>query len=80
MKLLLEAESVKKSLSASATANASVESLMEGLDFKSSINRIRFDMLARKIYQKITEFALDAVKKANLEPIDLDEVYFAIHW
>jgi molecular chaperone DnaK (HSP70) len=74
MKLLLEAESVKKSLSASATANASVESLMEGMDFKSSINRIRFDMLARKIYQQIAEFALEAVQKASLEPIDIDEV------
>ena len=75
MKLLLEAESVKKSLSASATANASVESLMEGIDFKSSINRLRFDMLARKVYQQIADFALDAVKKANLEPIDIDDVY-----
>jgi molecular chaperone DnaK (HSP70) len=74
MKLLLEAESVKKSLSASASANASVESLMEGMDFKSSINRIRFDMLARKVYQQIADFALEAVKKASLEPIDIDEV------
>lgn len=74
MKLLLEAESVKKSLSASASANASVESLMEGIDFKSSINRIRFDMLARKVYQEIADFALEAVKKASLEPIDIDDV------
>jgi molecular chaperone DnaK (HSP70) len=74
MKLLLEAEIVKKSLSASTSANASVESLMEGLDFKSSINRIRFDMLARKVYQQIADFALEAVKKASLEPIDIDEV------
>lgn len=74
MKLLLESESVKKSLSASATANASVESLMEGYDFKSSINRTRFDMLGRKIYQQIADFALEAVKKANLEPIDIDDV------
>ena len=80
MKLLLEAESVKKSLSASATANASVESLMEGLDFKSSINRIRFDMLARKVYQQIADFALDAVKKANLEPIDIDDVSCVLQW
>src|SRR5208282_3187930 len=72
MKLILEAESVKKSLSASA--NASVESLMDGLDFKSTINRIRFDMLARKIYQQIADFALEAVKKASLEPIDIDDV------
>ena len=73
-KLVLEAESVKKTLSASASANVSVESLMDGLDFKSSINRVRFDMLARKIYQRIAEFALEAVKKATLEPIDIDEV------
>lgn len=74
-KLMLEAESVKKSLSASAGANASVESLMEGIDFKSSLNRIRFDMLARKIYQQIADFALEAVKKASLEPIDIDEAF-----
>jgi molecular chaperone DnaK (HSP70) len=74
MKLLLEAESVKKSISASATANAGVESLMEGMDFKSSINRIRFDMLGKKVYTQIAEFALEAVQKASLEPIDIDEV------
>lgn len=74
MKLLLEAEVVKISLSASTTANASVESLMDGIDFKSSLNRIRFDLLSRKIYQQIADFALDAVKKASLEPIDIDEV------
>ena len=74
IKLLLESEVVKKSLSASATANASVESLMEGIDFKSTINRVRFDLLARKVYQQITEFALEALKKANLEPIDIDDV------
>ena len=74
-KLILEAESVKKTLSASASANVSVESLMEGLDFKSSINRVRFDMLARKVYQRVAEFALEAVKKATLEPIDIDEVH-----
>jgi molecular chaperone DnaK (HSP70) len=73
-KLLLEAEAVKKSLSASASANASVESLMEGMDFKSTINRIRFDLLARKVYQRVIDFALEAVKKASLEPIDIDEV------
>jgi molecular chaperone DnaK (HSP70) len=74
VKLSLEAEMVKKSLSASGSANASVESLMEGIDFKSSINRIRFDLLARKVYQQIAEFAVEAVKKAGLEPIDIDDV------
>lgn len=74
MKLMLEAESVKKSLSASSSANASVESLMDGIDFKSSINRIRFDLLAKKVYQQIADFALGAVKKAGLEAIDIDEV------
>jgi molecular chaperone DnaK (HSP70) len=74
MKLLLESESVKKSLSASPSANASVESLMDGLDFKSTINRIRFDLLAKKPFQQIVEFTLEAVKKANLEPIDIDDV------
>ena len=74
MKLLLEAESVKKSLSASASANASVESLMDGLDFKSSINRIRFDVLAKKVYQQIADFALEAVKRGGLEAIDIDQV------
>lgn len=74
MKLLIESEVVKKSLSASTSANVSVESLMDGIDYKSSINRIRFDMLAKKVHQQIVDFALEAVKKADLEPIDIDEV------
>ena len=74
MKLLLESEAVKKSLSASTTANISVESLMDGIDFKSSINRVRFDLLARKAFQEIADFALKAVQKASIEPIDIDNV------
>ena len=73
-KLKLEAESVKKALSLSASATFSVESLADGLDFRSTVNKTRYELLAGKVFQSFTRLIEQAVKKAELDLLDIDEV------
>ncbi len=73
-KLKLEAESVKKALSLSASATFSVESLADGLDFRSTVNKTRYELLAGKMFQIFTRLIEEAVKKADLDLLDVDEV------
>ena len=73
-KLKLEAEATKKALSLSSNASISVESLADGIDFGSTINRTRYETLASKIFAGFTRAIEGAVKKAELDVLDIDEV------
>jgi molecular chaperone DnaK (HSP70) len=73
-KLKLESEAVKKALSQSASATFSVESLADGIDFRATINRTRYELLAAKIFMSFRRLIEDAVRKAGLEVLDIDEV------
>ncbi|PWN52252.1 HSP70-domain-containing protein [Violaceomyces palustris] len=76
-KLRNEAEVTKRALSASNSAQCSVESLAEGVDFTGSVNRMRLDLLSGEIYSKVQETVEDALKQAGLEAAQIDEVIFA---
>lgn len=73
-KLKLEAETVKRTLSLATTASIAVDSLHEGIDFHSSLNRTRYELLARKIFDQIIKLAEKVVEKAELDLLDIDEV------
>ncbi|KAG9244568.1 putative ribosome-associated complex subunit SSZ1 [Calycina marina] len=73
-KLKLESEATKKALSIGTNANFSVESLAEGADFSSTINRLRYEMIARKVFDGFSRLIEGAVKKADLDVLDIDEV------
>ncbi|KAL8837876.1 MAG: hypothetical protein Q9170_002351 [Blastenia crenularia] len=73
-KLKLEAEATKRALSIGATASLSVESMSDGLDFSSTINRTRYDMLASKVFASFTNLIHEAVRKADLDILDINEV------
>ncbi|KAL8795142.1 MAG: hypothetical protein Q9182_007562 [Xanthomendoza sp. 2 TL-2023] len=73
-KLKLEAEATKRALSIGATASLSVESLSDGLDFSSTINRTRYEMLAAKVFASFTRLIEEAVQKADLDILDINEV------
>ena len=73
-KLRLESEAVKKSLSQSGSAAFSVESLADGNDFRATINRTRYELLAAKIFTNFRRLIEDAIRKAGLEMLDIDEV------
>ncbi|CAO1618288.1 unnamed protein product [Parajaminaea phylloscopi] len=76
-KLRNEAEHTKRALSASASAQCAVESLAEGVDFSGSINRIRLDSLASPVYNKVIARTQEALKQANLDPCQVDEIILA---
>src|SRR5690606_2508005 len=48
-KLRLEAEATKRALSLGANASFSVESLADGIDYAATINRLRYETIARTI-------------------------------
>ncbi|KAF2757578.1 heat shock protein-like protein 70 [Pseudovirgaria hyperparasitica] len=73
-KLKLESEAVKKALSIGTNASFSVESLVSGIDFTSTINRTRFELIGNKYFASISRLALSAVEKAGLDPLDVSEI------
>ncbi|KAH0424551.1 chaperone protein dnak [Colletotrichum camelliae] len=73
-KLKFESESTKKALSLGTNASFSVESLADGFDFTSTINRLRYEMSARKVFDGFNRLVEGVVKKAELDVLDIDEV------
>lgn len=73
-KLRQESENTKKALSLGTNAQFSVESLAEGFDFSTTINRLRYEMVARKVFDGFNRLIEGAVKKAELDVLDVDEV------
>ena len=73
-KLKLQAEATKKALSLSGNSTCSVESLADGIDFRSTINRTRYELLAGKHFGAFTRMIEEAVRKADLDILDVDEV------
>lgn len=73
-KLRAETENTKKALSLGTNAQFSVESLAEGFDFSATINRIRYEMVGRKVFEGFNRLVEGVVKKAELDVLDIDEV------
>ncbi|RSL60347.1 hypothetical protein CEP54_006793 [Fusarium duplospermum] len=73
-KLRLESEATKRALSLGSNAQFSVESLADGFDFSVTINRIRYEMVARKVFEGFNRLIEGVVKKAGLDVLDIDEV------
>lgn len=75
-KLKMECEATKKALSIGTNATLSIESLTNGIDYGSNINRTRYELLAAKVFAQFTGLIESAVKKAELDTLDIDEVCF----
>ena len=75
-KLKLEAEATKKALSLGANASISIESLADGVDFSSTINRTRYELLASKVFAGFSRLIQGVVHKADLDILDINEVCF----
>ncbi|OCF38250.1 hsp71-like protein, partial [Kwoniella heveanensis CBS 569] len=77
-KLVLAVEHTKRSLSASSgAATCAVESLKDGMDLSSSINRLRFDGLASGVYRQVGAKLTEIVQSAGLDLAQIDEVLLA---
>lgn len=64
----------KKTLSNVTSATISIDSLNDGYDFHSNVNRLRYELVAKKVFNKMTAFVEEVVSKAGLETLDIDEV------
>ncbi|KAL8946068.1 MAG: hypothetical protein Q9222_007487, partial [Ikaeria aurantiellina] len=73
-KLKLESEATKRALSIGATASLSIENLISGLDYSATINRTRYEMLAAKPFAAFTSLIKEAITKADLDILDINEV------
>ena len=73
-KLKLEAEATKKALSLGGNAALSVESLADGVDFASTINRTRYELLAGKVFNSFVNLIKETIQSADLDILDVDEV------
>ncbi|KAK0564444.1 Hsp70 protein that interacts with Zuo1p [Tilletia horrida] len=76
-KLRNEAEVTKRSLSASNSAQCSVESLAEGIDFSGSVNRMRLDLLAGDVYNRVQERVKEVLAQAQVDTTQVHEVILA---
>ncbi|THH30250.1 hypothetical protein EUX98_g3926 [Antrodiella citrinella] len=76
-KLRLAVEHTKRTLSASpGAATCSVESLKDGLDYTGTINRLRFDMEVRSIYEQVNTKVKELVSSAGLDLHEVDEIVY----
>ncbi|KAL4926821.1 ribosome-associated complex protein SSZ1 [Aspergillus undulatus] len=76
-KLKLEGEATRRALSLGTNATLSIESLADGIDYSSTINRTRYELLANKVFSQFTGLIEQVIKKAELDVLDIDEVVFS---
>lgn len=64
----------KKTLSNTTSATISIDSLADGFDYHTSINRMRFELTANKVFTQFTSFIEKVIAKAELDPLDINAV------
>ncbi|KAF9023580.1 actin-like ATPase domain-containing protein [Hymenopellis radicata] len=76
-KLRLAIEHTKRTLSASpGAATCSVESLKDGYDYTGSVNRLRFDMLARPVYTAVASSVTNLLGSLKMDSYEIDEIVY----
>lgn len=76
-RLRLAIEHTKRTISASpGAANCSVESMKDGFDYTGSINRMRFDMVVRSVYESVSSAVIKLLENANIDAHDVDEIVY----
>ncbi|KAJ2336310.1 Hsp70 protein that interacts with Zuo1p [Coemansia sp. RSA 2681] len=73
-KLRQAVEGTKRTLSSATTAPCAVESLADGIDFNSSVNRTRFDILCARTYAPLLETIEKVVGDAGYALSQVDQV------
>lgn len=73
-KLRANAILTKKTLSNATSASISIDSLADGFDYHTSINRMRFELVTNKVFAQFSAFIADVIAKAELDPLDIHAV------
>ncbi|KAF9916071.1 Hsp70 protein that interacts with Zuo1p [Lobosporangium transversale] len=74
LKIKAAAEITKRQLARSASAPCSAESVAEGLDYHGSINRLRFELAASKLFARCNQLVEHILEKAQLSAGAIDEI------
>lgn len=73
-KLKANAILTKKTLSNVTSATISIDSLAAGFDYHASINRMRYELVANKVFSQFVSFVQKVIKKAELDDLDISAV------
>ncbi|AET38712.1 ribosome-associated complex protein SSZ1 Ecym_3215 [Eremothecium cymbalariae DBVPG len=73
-KLRASSQITKKTLSNATTATISIDSLADGYDYHLSINRMRYELVANKVFSELSQFVQHVITKANMDPLDIDAI------
>lgn len=67
-------ERLKRALSSSTTSNIEIDSLFEGMDLFSKLNRAQFDQMLRDQFERCLKMVEKVLADAKLSPSQVDEV------
>ena len=73
-RLNIAAEKAKKNLSASSTTTIEVDSLMDGVDYNTTLSRAKFESLADKVFQRTLKPIDQLLKDAKMSKGDIHEI------
>merc|ERR1712232_823905 len=73
-KLHRAAEQVKRELSSAAVAKVFVEDLTPGIDFSTTLSRVRLERLSRDLFDRSLEPLVKVLDDSGLKPKQIDEV------
>jgi molecular chaperone DnaK (HSP70) len=73
-KLTNACDLTKRTLTSLITAPCFVESLAEGLDFHSTINRTRFEIMSAKLFNQVLSVVSALLEKSDYKSYEIDEV------
>ena len=73
-RLNIAAEKAKKNLSSATTTTIEVDSLIDGVDYNTTLTRAKFESLADKVFQRTLEPLDRLLKDAKMGKGDIDEI------
>mgnify|MGYP001244422713 FL=1 len=73
-KLKINAILTKKTLSNVTNATVGIDSLADGLDLHTSINRLRYELVISKIVNEMASFVESTIAKTGLDILEIDAV------
>ena len=73
-RLNIAAEKAKKTLSASTTTTIEVESLLDGVDYNTTLTRAKFEQLADKVFTRTLEPLDRLLKDAKMSKSEIHEI------
>ena len=75
-KLKKECERVKRSLSSATQAHVEIDSLMDGIDYNTTITRAKFEQINGSLFQKCLDCVQRVLMDSKTSKSDVDDIVF----